>query len=197
MSNLPENLNDYNAWVDRGNIKEALDALKNQVAGMVADEPTKRLVAFREFGQQQEQRDAQLAATMERIVFGFRDDLLRFRGELREEMINRFDAYGEELDRYREDHRALRTLVEERLAGPFGEVVQRVETLEYGYADLADKLDAALDPSTPGATIGMVVLQDRVTTLTRLILAMFVVILVLGALLLWHHYYIWARLGSV
>lgn len=107
---------------------------------------------------------------------------------------HRFQAYNQELDEYRRQHTALLALVEERLLGPFGEVVQRVGDLEYGYANLAERLDAALDPTTPGATIEQVALQDRVATLTRLILALFVAILALAGLLLWHHYYLWARL---
>lgn len=85
-----------------------------------------------------------------------------------ETIDHRFQAYNAELNEYRWQHQALMALVEERLSGPFLEMAQRVETLEYGYADLADRVDAALDPTTPGATIAMVVLQDRVALLTRL-----------------------------
>lgn len=193
MTNLPENLNDYNAWIDKGNIKEAMDALKNQVTFIVGNEQTAQMLV-KKLRDEQGQRDEVLAGRLEQIVFTLKGDFFKAQGQFQEQFDLRFGAYSRELDVYREQHKALLTLVEERLLAPFGEMVQRVSDLEYDYADLADRLDAALDPGTPGATIEMVVLQDRVAHLTRLILAMFVVILLLGGLLLWHHYFIWERL---
>lgn len=107
---------------------------------------------------------------------------------------HRFQAYNAELNDYRRQNNDLLALVEERLLGPFGEVAQRVETLEYGYADLADRLDKALDPDTPGATVAMVKVQDRMRFLTWLVWALIVVVLIQGAFLIGHHYYIWERL---
>lgn len=114
---------------------------------------------------------------------------------------HRFQAYNAELNEYRRQNNDLLALVEERLLGPFGQVVQRVGDLEYGYTDLAERLDAALDPNTPGATVAMVAVQARIDTLERLVRILLIAIAVLAVLsiaqaagLLGHHYYIWERL---
>lgn len=108
---------------------------------------------------------------------------------------HRFRAYNVELDEYREQHKAMLALVEERLIGPFGEMVQRVETLEYGYAELAQRLDTALDPASPGATVEMVAVHRRVEMLTRWLIVTLALLFITLILLIWHHYYIYARLG--
>lgn len=130
------------------------------------------------------------------------DNLVRQSGEQFERVGHQFRAYNSELDGYREQHTAmlvqmqsLTALVEERLVRPFGELVLRVETMEQGYAELSDRLDAATDPNTPGATVAMVVVQehvkvltDRVGLLTRLVLALVGMVLLLLLLMAVHQY---------
>lgn len=81
------------------------------------------------------------------------DSLIHQSGEQFERIGYQFRAYNDELDTYREQHAAmllqmqsLTALVEERLVRPFAEMAARVETLEYGYAELADRLDLTKQP---------------------------------------------------
>ena len=127
-------------------------------------------------------------------VYGRLDQLTTRFGEIAERIDYRFDAYGRELDAYRQQMQSLAALVEGALAGPFLETIARVETLEYGYAQLADRVDAALDPNTPGATFEMTVLHRRVDFLTRLVLALLGLSLFLLLLLALH---IWQMMRSL
>lgn len=138
MTNLPQNLNDYNAWVDKGNIKEALDALKNQVAVMVADEPVRRTAAIGQLVKQHEEQGNQIADRLERVIFTLKTDLNRTIGVFEEQTIARLDAYGKEID-------TLRTLVEVRTA-PFSEVGDHLLLIDDRLSVLEKKATAA----TPG-----------------------------------------------
>lgn len=185
MSDRPDNLNDYAAWLERGNIKEALDALKNQVTYIIGNEQTAQMLV-KKLGEEQAARDKVLGDRLEQTLFSLKTSLNKSIGTFEEQAIARLDAYGTHID-------ALSALVEERTR-PFSELAQRVGDLEYGYAQLADRVDAALNPETPGATFEMVVLKRRVDVLVWLLWAMFVIILFLAGLLVWHHYFIWERL---
>jgi hypothetical protein len=88
MTDLPQNLNDYNAWIDRGDIKEAMDALRNQVTSIVGNEQTAQMLV-KQLRQEQDAQNAQLARTLERIVFELRDDLSR--------TLRRFDALDKQI----------------------------------------------------------------------------------------------------
>jgi hypothetical protein len=129
------------------------------------------------------------------------DSLVHQSGDQFERIGFQFRAYNEELNTYQRQHRdmiiqmqALTALVEERIVRPFGELVQRVEDMETGYADLYRQLNDALDPNTPGATVAMVKVQDRVRVLTWLVWGLIAVVIVQGMLLIGHHYYLWERL---
>jgi hypothetical protein len=132
-------------------------------------------------------------------VYGRLDQLTARFGEIAERIDYRFDAYGQELDAYRQQMQSLTALVEERLVRPFAEVVARVETLEYGYAELADRVDTALDPNTQGAKS----VQGRLGAMERLVrrqqvilIILFVLILLLFAALISHDWRLNARLGA-
>lgn len=167
LSKPPADLNDFHAWFKRGRPDLAFEGLLNQITIKIGNEQTSQMLL-----KNQERRDEALAKHLGEVVFTLRGDIIEVQGQFQEQFDLRFDAYNQELDVYREQHKALLTLVEERLIGPFSRVVQRVDDLEYGYAQLANRLDTALDPDTPGATIEQVVLQDRVALLTRLVYAL-------------------------
>jgi hypothetical protein len=186
-------LNDYNLQIDKGDFKAALLGLHNQVAMMIAEEQTTRIGQFRERKSQSAEEADHLAKRLEQIVYGLRTDLVDFRADFQTQLNLRFDAYGVELD-------TMRALLEERTA-PFAELPARVERvelavdhLEQGQTNLTARLDKALDPKRPGATIEMVKVQDRVRVLTWLVWGLIAVVIVQGMLLVGHHYYLWDRL---
>lgn len=189
LSKPPDDLNDFHAWFKRGRPDLAFEALLNQITVKIGNEQTSQMLL-----KDQSRRDEALASRLEQIVFGLKGELKIAQIEFQEQLDHRFQAYNAELNDYRRQNNDLLALVEERLLAPFGEMVTRVGDLEYGYADLADRLDTALDPATPGATIAMVVIQDRVRLLTWLVWSLLAAVVALGALLIWHHWYIWERL---
>jgi hypothetical protein len=190
----PDNLNDYGAWLARGNLKEAMDALANRVTGIVGNEQTAQMLV-RQLRQEQMQRDEMLADRLEQFAHGLKTSLNKSIGAFEEQTIARLDAYAIQID-------AIPALVEAALSsGPFGELAQRVGDMETGYADLYKRLDEATDPEMPGATVAMVVLKRRIGTLERLVRLLIIAIAILallsiaqGAGLVGHHYYIWERL---
>jgi hypothetical protein len=172
VTNQPDNLNDYAAWLALGNIKEAMDALVNRVTGIVGNEQTAQMLV-KKLSTEQAARDEQLGHRLEQAMHGLKTSLNNSIGDFQERTDARLTAYGAEIDRQRDQISRLDRLAAllEESAGFFTETVLRVGALEYGYAKLADRLDLAVDPKRPGATIEMRALQDRVTLLTRLVLA--------------------------
>jgi hypothetical protein len=195
VSDRPENLNDYRGWLALGNFPEAFDALLNHVTKIVGNEQTAQMLV-KKLSQEQAARDEQLGHRLEQAMHGLKTSLNNSIGDFQERTDARLTAYGAEIDRQRDQISRLDRLAAllEESAGFFTETVLRVGALEYGYAKLADRLDEALDPSTPGATVAMVKVQDRVRVLTWLVWSLLAAVLVQGALLIGHHYYLWDRL---
>jgi hypothetical protein len=195
VSDRPENLNDYRGWLALGNFPEAFDALLNHVTKIVGNEQTAQMLV-KKLSQEQAARDEQLGHRLEQAMHGLKTSLNNSIGDFQERTDARLTAYGAEIDRQRDQISRLDRLAAllEESAGFFTETVLRVGALEYGYAKLADRLDEALDPSTPGATVAMVKVQDRVRVLTWLVWGLIAVVIVQGALLVGHHYYLWDRL---
>jgi hypothetical protein len=132
--------------------------------------------------------DVQVVEEVTRLISRFQEDVFkrmdtsdhaRFEqlSEFRSRMDSRFDVRDREFDDLADRFKSPAALLEERTA-PFAELPARVERvelavdhLEQQQGALTARLDNALDPKRPGATIEMVALQDRVTLLTRLVLA--------------------------
>lgn len=184
MSDEPNNID---AQLARDDIRAALAAQTQQVTSIVMAEQITRSEQLARLTEQQRKHNEALATTLERLAFGLRGDWNTFRADLRSEMDARFKARDEQVD-------TLVAHLEERIIRPFSELPERVETLEYGYANLADRLDVALDPNTPGATIEMVKLQHRVDLLTRLLWFILAALVALALFMAWHQYFVWERL---
>lgn len=170
LSKPPVDLNDFHAWFRRGRPDLAFEALLNQVAVMVGNEQTARLL-IKQLRAEQEQRDNRQAGRLEEIVFGFRGALKEFRGDLQTQIDARFDAYGNEID-------ALRTLVEVRTA-PFSELPDEILIIN-------DRL-RVIEERAPGPEWEAAfnrALDERLRSLTiKLTIAMLIIsILVHGAL---------------
>jgi hypothetical protein len=125
--------------------------------------------------------DVQVVEEVTRLISRFQTDIFERMdrtdhsridqfAELRARMDSRFDVRDREFDDLADRFKSL--------AVPFAELPARVERvelavdhLEQQQGALTARLDKALDPKRPGATIEMRALQDRVKTLTRLVLA--------------------------
>ena len=138
LSKPPSDLNDYRAWLRRGDLGLAMEGLLNHVTMIVGNEQTARILV-KQLREEQAARDEELGKRLEFFAHNLKTSLNKSIGAFEEQTIARLDAYGVQID-------ALPALVEAALSGPFGEIGRRVDTLEYGYAQLAEQVELALDP---------------------------------------------------